>query len=106
MCYRNLVVTEGISAKCSVYGKSQEGGVLFPLMKCLVVDRLICNLKKEGYYTQAHADDIVILLREIHLEVLIQWTQEALRIVRQWCKSTHLSVNTVKTECVVVTRRQ
>ena len=40
-----------------------QGGVLSPLLWCLVVDDLLCGLTKAGYTTVGYADDIVTLIR-------------------------------------------
>ncbi|KAG5890495.1 hypothetical protein JTB14_013850 [Gonioctena quinquepunctata] len=39
-----------------------QEGVLSPLLSCLVVDGLAVNIREFGYYTQAYADDIDILV--------------------------------------------
>jgi hypothetical protein len=37
-----------------------QGGVLSPLLWCLVVDKLIARLNRGGVYTQGYADDICL----------------------------------------------
>jgi hypothetical protein len=83
-----------------------QGGVLSPLLWCLVVDKLITGLNEGGIYGQGYANDIC------HLAVgkfpntvsgLLQW---ALRSVEVWCDGHGLSVNPDKTGLVAFTRRR
>lgn len=40
-----------------------QGGVMSPLLWCLVVDSLITRLNNAGFYTQGYADDLAIVIR-------------------------------------------
>jgi len=53
-----------------------QGGVLSPLLWCLVVDELIIGLNRGGVHTQGYADDICLLAVGIFpnpVSGLIQW---------------------------------
>ncbi|GJQ70406.1 hypothetical protein Trydic_g22835 [Trypoxylus dichotomus] len=39
-----------------------QGGVLSPLLWCLLVDDLLSNLRRAGFYAQGYADDITIMV--------------------------------------------
>ena len=83
-----------------------QGGVLSPLLWCLVVDDLLARLCGGGLYAQGYADDICLLAVGKFpntVSGLIQW---ALSIVEVWCAELGLSVNPDKTGLVAFTRRR
>jgi len=80
------------------------GGVLSPLLWCLVIDRLR-DLNDRGIYVQGYADDLAILVRGPFLDTLLELTQSALEMVEEWFAGSGLSVNPQKTELVVFTRK-
>ena len=81
-----------------------QGGVLSPLLWCLVVDDLLARLCGGGLYAQGYADDICLLAVgkfSNTVSWLIQW---AVSIVEAWCAELGLSVNPDKTGLVAFTR--
>ena len=83
-----------------------QGGVLSPLLWCLVVDELLTRLNGRGVYAQGYADDICLLVVEKFpntVSGLIQW---ALGTVEAWCGEHGLSVNPGKTGLVVFTKKR
>jgi hypothetical protein len=83
-----------------------QGGVLSPLLWCLVVDKLIAGLNVGGIHAQGYADDICLLAVGKFpntISGLIQWT---LHSVEMWCDGHGLSVNPVKTGLIAFTRRR
>ncbi|XP_036138900.1 uncharacterized protein LOC118644432 [Monomorium pharaonis] len=82
-----------------------QGGVLSPLLWCLVADSLLGTLNERGILTLGYADDLAILVRGPFLETLLELTQGALEVVEEWCGRTGLSVNPLKTGLVVFTRK-
>ena len=83
-----------------------QGGVLSPLLWCLVVDDLIVRLNRLGFYTQGYADDIVILSKGKFSNAVSDRMQAALDFVTLWCGERGLSVNPLKTELVLFTRNR
>jgi hypothetical protein len=82
-----------------------QGGVLSPLLWCLV-DDLITRLNGGGIYTHGYADDIFLLAVEKLPDAvsgLIQW---ALRTVEMWCDVVGLLVHPDQPGLVVFTRRR
>jgi hypothetical protein len=51
----------GFSSSVGVSRSCPQGGVLSPLLWCLVVDELITRLNGCGVHTQRYADDICLL---------------------------------------------
>ncbi|XP_039303927.1 uncharacterized protein LOC113003211 [Solenopsis invicta] len=82
-----------------------QGGVLSPLLWCLVMDGLLEGLSERGFFVQGYADDVALLVREPFLGPLLELMQNALGTVERWCKGTGLSVNPLKTGLVVFTRK-
>jgi ribonuclease HI len=106
LCRRRLTVNQyGTSTKGSTDRGCPQGGVLSPLLWCLVVDELIRTLNEAGFYTVGYADDILIIVRGLHIQTLMELTQTALNLVRRWCNRVGLTVNPAKTEIVVFTRK-
>jgi len=51
----------GFSRSIAVFRGCPQGGVLSPLLWCLVVDGLLARLNEGGVYAQGYADDICLL---------------------------------------------
>ena len=64
-----------------------QGGVLSPLLWCLVVDSLLKKLESLGYITvQAFADDIIIMVIGISGRTVSELVQIGLNNVLEWCQ--------------------
>ena len=83
-----------------------QGGVLSPLMWCLVVDDLLTKLNNKNIYTQAYSDDGTILIEGKDLNKICRQMQEGLTIVNDWCIRNGLSISPEKTELVLFTRKR
>jgi hypothetical protein len=103
---RAIATLGGSSRSVTVSRGCPQGGVLSPLLWCLVVDDLLVSLSGGGVYAQGYADDICLLAGGKFpntVSGLIQW---ALGIVKEWCGELGLSVNSDKTGLVVFTRKR
>jgi len=81
-----------------------QGGVLLPLLWCLVVNELLVRLNEGSVYAHGYADDICLLAVGKFpntVSGLIQW---GLHTVESWCGELGLSVNPDKTGLVAFTR--
>lgn len=104
---RTIVVSRGkVEMKAQVKRGCPQGGVASPLIWSLVIDELIRLLTETGFYVQAFADDLVVLVRGPVLSVLFELMQRALDMVRRWCISKGLGVNPSKTQVVLYTRKR
>lgn len=83
-----------------------QGGVLSPLLWCLVIDSLISKLNSLGIYAQGYADDLVVLIRGAFPATISEVSQRALNTVAAWCIEHNLTVNPMKTKVVLFTRRR
>jgi len=101
-----VVSTLGTTKVCGwVERGCPQGGVLSPLLWCLVADGLLEELlvSNKGFHVQGYADDMAILVRRAFLEPLLELTQGVLQVVEKWCQGTGLSVNPAKTGIVIFT---
>jgi hypothetical protein len=95
----------GFSKRVAVSSGCPQGGVLSPLLWCLI-DDLITRLNGGGIYTHGYADDTCLPAVGKFpntVSVLIQWT---LHNVEMRCDEVALSVNTDVSGLVVFTRRR
>ena len=84
---RQLEATKGnTTVRGDVSSGCPQGGVMSPLLWCLVVNNQLTNLSEEGCQVVGYADDILIIRRGPFLLTLMELTQRDLRIVEAWCK--------------------
>ena len=83
-----------------------QGGVLSPLLWNLVADGLLKKLNEEGIPTYGFADDYLLLIKGICVSTLFDIMQQALRSVERWCSQVGLSVNPLKTNIVLFTKKR
>ena len=92
---RQLTVTRGEGTIRASAGRGcPQGGVISPLLWCLVDDELLDRLSRASIYARGYADDLVVA----------SLAQEALNLVSRWCREVGLNVNPEKTEMVCFTR--
>jgi hypothetical protein len=83
-----------------------QGGVLSPLLWCLVVDELLARLCGGGVYAQRYADNICLLAVGKFPNTVLGLTQWALHSVEAWCSGHGLSITPDKTGLVASTRKR
>jgi len=83
-----------------------QGGVLSPLLWCLVVNNLITRLSGGGVFIQGYADDICLLAVGKFPNMVSGLMKWALSTVEIWCKEVRLSVNPDKTGLIAFTRKR
>nr|XP_012217684.1 PREDICTED: uncharacterized protein LOC105669363 [Linepithema humile] len=106
MLGRRVMTLLGTAKICGWVGRGcPQGGVLSPLLWCLVADGLLRALDDRGFTTQGYADDVAILVRGPFLETLLELMHGALEVVEEWCQRTGLAVNPLKTGLTVFTRK-
>ena len=83
-----------------------QGGVLSPLLWCLVVNEIITRLSGRGVFIQGYADDICLLAVGKFPNTVSGHMQWALSTVEIWCNEVGLSVNPDNTGLVAFTRKR
>ena len=82
-----------ISLKFAISRGCPQGGVLSPLLWCLVVNYLLTRLSGGGIFIQGYADDICLLAVGKFPNTVSGLMQWALSTVEIWCNEVELSVN-------------
>jgi hypothetical protein len=83
-----------------------QGGVLLPLLWCLLVNVLITRLSGRGVFIQGYADDICLLAVGKFPNTVSGLMQWALSTAETWYNKVGLSVNPDKTGLVAFTRKR
>ncbi len=104
---KNIHLTyQGESVEARVVKGCPRGGVLSPLLWCMVVDSLLLKLNTLGYTAQAYTDDLAIVIHGKPVNTVSNWMQGSLRVVDNLYKTKGLSVNLEKTEMLLFTRKR
>lgn len=96
----------GTSVKMGVTRGTPQGGILSPILWCLVIDSLLVTLNDSGLYTQGFSDDLASLITGDFLSTVGDLMRATLNIVEDWCLANGLKVNPVKTKMVLFSRRK
>nr|XP_042904640.1 uncharacterized protein LOC122270622 [Parasteatoda tepidariorum] len=83
-----------------------QGGVLSPILWCMVMDSLLVRLTALGIPCIGYADDGVIVVRGKHGKTVSDIMNNALLEVARWCFKSGLSVNPSKISYVAFTRKR
>lgn len=70
-----------------------------------MVNDLLEDLQKDGFQVCGYADDITILVGENLLNTLRDLLTNALMIIQRWYETSGLTVNLLKTDVMVFTRK-
>jgi hypothetical protein len=95
-----------ISLRFAISRGCPQGGVLLPLLWCLVVNDLITRLNVSGIFIQGYADDICLLTVGKFPNTVSGLMQWALSTIEIWCSEVRPSVNPDKTGLVAFTRKR
>lgn len=99
-------VGKDIKLSAKVMQGCPQGGVLSPLLWCMLVNSLLSRLNGLGFRAQGYADDISILTCGAGLGEVYTSMQAALDVVEEWCDHNGLRVNPAKTTLVLFTRKR
>ncbi len=86
------------SVEARVVKGCPQGGVLSPLLLCMIVDNMLLKLNAMGHTAQAHADDLAIVIRGEYLGTVTDMMQGSLRVVDGWCKGPYTHENHMRTK--------
>ena len=79
---RNITITKGNTTLQGIVDSGcPQGGVLSPLLWSLVVDELLHLLTDQGCHPIGYADDILVIVRGMHLDALMGVMQQSLKAV-------------------------
>ena len=95
-----------VSRSVAVSRGCPQGGVLSPLLLCLVVDKLLVRPNQGSVYAQGYDEDICLVAGGKLLNMISGLIQWALYTVEVWCSGLGLSVNPDKPGLVASTRKR
>jgi len=83
-----------------------QGGVLSPLLWCLIVDDMMARLNWSGVSTLNYADDICLLVVGEIPKHGVRAHAVGLQTIDTWCGQVILSLNPDKTELIFTRKRK
>ena len=83
-----------------------QGGVISPLLWCLVVDELLSKLNGRNIDTQAYSDDGAIIITGKNLQQICKKAQEGINMAVEWSKKNDLTIHPNKTNMVLFTNKR
>lgn len=94
----------GERVKMGVTRGCPQGGILSPILWCMVIDSLLGKLNDAGLYAQGYSDDLSTLICG-DFEMTVGDLMTAIKLVEEWCEENGLKVNPVKNKMVLFSRR-
>lgn len=82
-----------------------QGGILSPFLRVVAVNDLLGKLMRRGCILIAYADDVTLIVREKFRDTLYYLMHGYLNVVDRWAANCGLSVNPLKTELILFTRK-
>lgn len=96
----------GTSTKLGVTRGCPQGGILSPILWCMVIDSLLVRLNNAGIFTQGYSDDVSSLVCGDFESTLGDRMRTAIKIVEDWCGEKGLKVNPIKTKVILFSKRK
>lgn len=96
----------GTSTSLNVTKGTPQGGILSPILWCMVIDSLLVELNQAGVFTQGYSDDVSSLTYGFSLSTVGDMMKNALKIVEEWCTARALRVNPMKTKVILFSRKK
>ena len=96
----------GTNVKLGVTRGCPQGGILSPILWCMVIDSLLVKLNDSGFYAQGYSDDLSTLICGEFADTVGDLMRAAIKIVELWCLENKLKVNPVKTKMILFSRRR
>lgn len=96
----------GTSTKLGVTRGCPQGGILSPILWCMVIDSLLVKLNDSGIFTQGYSDDVSSLVCGDFISTIGDLMRTVLRTVEEWCSANKLKVNPIKTKMILFSKRR
>lgn len=96
----------GTTIKLGVTRGCPQGGILSPILWCMVIDSLLVKLNDSGLFTQGYSDDVSTLICGDFVDTIGDLMRAAIRVTEEWCLGNNLRVNPLKTKIVFFSRRR
>lgn len=94
------------STKLGVTRGCPQGGILSPILWCMVIDSLLVKLNDSGMFTQGYSDDVASLISGDCISTVGDLMRTALKIIEKWCIENKLTMNPIKTKMILFSKRR
>ena len=88
-----------------VKGNPQDG-ILSPFLWYCVLNNLLLELRSRGFYVQAYADDLAVLVTGADMLWIRGMAQKAINIATNWALDQELQFSSKKTEIILFTHKR
>ena len=96
----------GDKVKREVVKGNLQGGILSPFLWNCVLNSLLLELRSRGFYVQAYADDLAVLVTSADMLWIRGMAQKAINIAANWALEQELQFSSKKTEIVLFTHKR
>ena len=96
----------GDKGKREVMKGNPQGGILSPFQWNCVLNNLLLELRSRGFYVQAYADDLAILVTGADMLWIRGMSQKAINIAANWASEQELQFSSKKTEIILFTHKR
>ena len=96
----------GDKVKREVVKGNPQSGILSPFLWSCVLNSLLLELRSRGFYVQAYADDLAVLVTGGDMLWVRGMAQKAINIAANWASEQELQFSSKKTEIVLFTHKR
>ena len=96
----------GDKVKREVVKRNPQGGILSSFLWNCVLNSLLLELRSQGFYVQAYADDLAVLVTGADMLWIRGMAQTAINIAENCALEQELQFNCKKTEIVLFTHKR
>ena len=96
----------GDKVKREVVKGNPQGGILSPFLWNCVLNNLLLQLRSSGFYVQAYADDLAVLVTGADMLWIRGMAQRAINIASNWDLDQELQFSSKKTEIILFTHKR
>ena len=96
----------GDEVKREVVKRNPQGGILSPFLWNCILNSLLLDLRSRGFYVQAYADDLAVLVTGADMVWIRRMAQKAINIVATWASDQELQFSSKKTEIILFTHKR
>ena len=104
--HRTVPVEYGDKVKREVVKGNPQGGILSSFLWNCVLNSLLLELRSRGFYVQAYADDLAVLVTGADMLWIRGMAQKAINIATNWVSDQELQFSSKKTEIIVFTHKR
>ena len=95
-----------IKLKWEVVKGNPQGGILSPFLWNCVLNNLLLELCSRGFFVQAYADDLAVLVTGADMLWIRGMAQKAINVATTWALEQELQFSSKKTEIVLFTHKR